>query len=319
MNLLDFFKNPPSEKILIVGDLILDRYFIGDAHRISPEAPVPIVHVREVKNVPGGASNTAMNLKGLGLDVSVSGVVGDDLDGDLFLGLLMEKGFSNRYIFRRRGPTTVKVRVIARSQHVLRIDFEEVSPISSDIVRALERILEGEKFDVVVVSDYAKGMITPEVMESIKRNSRIVFVDPKGRDWEKYRGVDFVTPNLKELSDAVGVSISNSDEEVERWGREVLRRYGFGHVVITRSEKGVSLITEKEVIHAPTHAQEVFDVSGAGDTAVAALVYGYLSGMDYRQILTFMNVAAGIVIRKLGTYAISREEVIAELKALGMF
>ncbi len=318
MSLIKFLEKAPSARVLVIGDLILDRYFIGDAHRISPEAPVPVVHVERVKNVPGGASNTAMNLKGLGVDVSLSGAVGDDVDGDLFLGLLMENGFSNRFIFRKRGLTTVKVRIIARNQHVLRVDFEEVSPVSSEVAGALDRILRDNRFDVIVVSDYAKGMITPQVMDVVRRNGGVIFVDPKGRDWEKYRGVDFITPNIRELSEAVGVSIENSDEDVEKWGREVLRKYGFRHVVITRSDRGISLITEDEAIHVPTHAQEVFDVSGAGDTAVAALVYGWMSGMDYRQMLSFANVAAGLVIRKLGTYAVSRDEIMEELRLLQM-
>ena len=318
MSLIKFLEKAPSARVLVIGDLILDRYFIGDAHRISPEAPVPVVHVERVKNVPGGASNTAMNLKGLGVDVSLSGAVGDDVDGDLFLGLLMENGFSNRFIFRKRGPTTVKVRIIARNQHVLRVDFEEVSPVSSEVAGAFERILRDNRFDVIVVSDYAKGMITPQVMDVVRRYGKTVFVDPKGRDWEKYRGADFITPNIRELSEAVGVSVENSDEDVEKWGREVLRKYGFAHVVITRSDRGISLITEDEAIHVPTHAQEVFDVSGAGDTAVAALVYGWMSGMDYRQMLSFANVAAGLVIRKLGTYAVSRDEIMEELRLLQM-
>ncbi len=312
MSIRDVLTRGVSGRVLVIGDVILDRYFMGDAVRISPEAPVPIVAVREVRDVPGGAANTAMNLKGLGLDVDLMGMVGVDGEGELLVGLLTEKGFRPDFLFRDYRRTTVKVRVIARNQHVLRIDFEDTHPVDESRVKEVLENLK-EPFDVVVISDYAKGLITPEVMEMVRGLEVPFFVDPKGKDWSKYRGAHIVTPNLKELSQAVGEEVANTDEDVERWGRVALEKFGLDRLAITRSEKGISYVGRDEIVHVPTTAQEVYDVSGAGDTVMATLVYGWLAGMDVRSMLELANLAAGIVIRRLGTHAITLEEILREI------
>ncbi len=312
MSIRDVLTRGVSGRVLVIGDVILDRYFMGDAVRISPEAPVPIVAVREVRDVPGGAANTAMNLKGLGLDVDLMGMVGVDGEGELLVGLLTEKGFRPDFLFRDYRRTTVKVRVIARNQHVLRIDFEDTHPVDESRVKEVLENLK-EPFDVVVISDYAKGLITPEVMEMVRGLGVPFFVDPKGKDWSKYRGAHIVTPNLKELSQAVGEEVANTDEDVERWGRVALEKFGLDRLAITRSEKGISYVGRDEIVHVPTTAQEVYDVSGAGDTVMATLVYGWLAGMDVRSMLELANLAAGIVIRRLGTHAITLEEILREI------
>jgi len=310
MSIRDALVSGVEGKVLVVGDVMLDRYFMGDALRISPEAPVPIVEVQEVRDVPGGAANTALNLKGLGLDVDLLGMVGVDGEGKLLMGLLAERGFRPDYLFEDYRRTTVKIRVIARNQHVLRIDFEDRHPVEED--KGVFEALRGP-FDAVVVSDYAKGMITPTVMDMIRDLEIPFFVDPKGKDWSIYRGAHVVTPNLRELSQAVGEEVANVDEEVERWGRVALERFGLERLVITRSEKGISYVSREEAIHVPTAAQEVYDVSGAGDTVMAALVYGWLVGMDMRSTLELANLAAGIVIRRLGTHPITLDELLNEL------
>jgi len=300
-------------RVLVIGDVILDRYFVGDAVRISPEAPVPIVAVKEVRDVPGGAANTALNLKGLGLDVDLVGMVGVDGEGELLTGLLTEKGFRPDYIFRDYRRTTVKVRVIARNQHVLRIDFEDTHPVDESSMKKVLSNVRGP-FDAIVVSDYAKGLITPAVMEMIRNLGIPFFVDPKGKDWSRYRGAYIITPNLRELSQAVGEEVSNTDEDVVRWGRVALERFGLERLVITRSEKGISYVSRDEAIHVPTTAQEVYDVSGAGDTVMASLVYGWLAGVDVQSMLELANLAAGIVIRRLGTHAITLQELLQEIE-----
>ncbi len=312
MSIAEVLRRGISGRVLVIGDIILDRYFMGDAVRISPEAPVPVVAVREVRDVPGGAANTAMNLRGLGLDVKLVGMVGVDGEGELLMGLLTERGFSPDYLFRDYRRTTVKVRVIARNQHLLRIDFEDTHPVDGARVKGVLDGVEG-LFDVIVVSDYAKGLITPDVMDVVRRMGKPFFVDPKGRDWLRYRGAHIVTPNLRELSLAVGEEVSNTDGDVEKWGRVALKKFGLERLVITRSEKGISYVSMDEAIHVPTTAQEVFDVSGAGDTVMAALVYGWLAGMDVGAMLELANLAAGIVIRRLGTHAITREEILREM------
>jgi len=312
MSIKDALIRGVSGRVLVIGDVILDRYFMGDAVRISPEAPVPIVAVREVRDVPGGAANTALNLKGLGLGVDLMGMVGVDGEGELLVGLLTEKGFRPDYLFRDYRRTTVKIRVIARNQHVLRIDFEDTHPVDESRVKEVLENLRNPS-DVVVISDYAKGLITPAVMGMVRNLGIPFFVDPKGKDWSKYRGAYFVTPNLRELSQAVGEEVDNTDEDVEKWGRVALGKFGLERLVITRSEKGISYVSRDEVIHVPTTAQEVYDVSGAGDTVMAALVYGWLAGMDIRSMLKLANLAAGIVIRKLGTHAITLEEILREI------
>ncbi len=312
MSIREFLTGNVSSRVLVIGDVILDRYFMGDATRISPEAPVPVVSVREVRDVPGGAANTAMNLRGLGLEVDILGMVGVDGEGELLIGLLTERGFRPDYLFRDYRRTTVKIRVIARNQHVLRIDFEDTHPVDGERVREVMVRLRGP-FDAVVISDYAKGLITPDVMDMVRGMGIPFFVDPKGRDWGRYRGAYLVTPNLRELSLAVGEEVSNTDGDVERWGRVALERFGLDRIVITRSEKGISFVSRDEVIHVPTTAQEVYDVSGAGDTVMAALVYGWLAGMDVRSTLELANLAAGIVIRRLGTHAITMEEILGEM------
>ena len=312
MNFREVLTGGVSGRVLVVGDVILDRYFVGDAVRISPEAPVPVVAVREVRDVPGGAANTAMNLKGLELDVDLVGMVGVDGEGELLLGLLTERGFRPDYLFRDYRRTTVKIRVIARNQHVLRIDFEDTHPVDGNRVEEVLRALNGP-FDAVVISDYAKGLITPHVMDLVRGLGIPFFVDPKGRDWSKYRGAYIVTPNLRELSLAVGEEVSNTDGDVERWGRVALERFGLERLVITRSEKGISYVGRDGVLHVPTDAQEVYDVSGAGDTVMAVIVYGWMAGMDMRSILKLANLAAGIVIRKLGTHPITLQEILREI------
>ncbi len=311
----ELLRNPKAFKVLVVGDVMLDRYFLGDATRISPEAPVPVVEVKEVEERLGGAGNTALNMLNLGLDVHVVSTVGDDEAGERLLGMLDVYGMKHT-IFKLKRRTTLKVRVIARNQHVLRIDFEDRIPIDE---QAQEQLLEVigrlcKDMDAIVVSDYAKGTITRSIFQKIRNCHELVIVDPKVKDWSMYEGANYITPNLRELSEALGMEVPNEDTKVEHAGRLAMDKFNLEHVVITRSEKGITFVGKDAVLHERANTKEVFDVSGAGDTVVAVLTFGILNGLSIETTLKLANLCAGIVISKLGTYAIRREDILEALQ-----
>lgn len=307
-------------KVLVVGDVMLDKYFFGEVTRISPEAPVPINHVTKTKETLGGAANVAHNLALLGCQTSLIAQIGKGNNGEIFLNRLNSCGVDGSKIFRADKPTTTKIRVISGHQQMLRLDFEDTTEISGDDAEIfLSNVYEGlEKVDAVIISDYGKGICTEEICRQIIRKCRelkkIVTVDPKGDDWTKYRGANFITPNLKELNAVLTKKISNVDDEVEKSARRVIDEFNLSGLVVTRSAEGLTLIDGEKVSHIRAHAQEVFDVSGAGDTVIAVFTLALSGGLESNLAAYLANVAAGVVVAKVGTYAVSNDELLSALE-----
>ena len=309
-----------SCSILIVGDVMLDKYYFGEVRRISPEAPVPITRVTTEKETLGGAANVAHNLALLGCTTMLAGAVGQDEHRIGLLRLLDAAGIRHDGLIVENGPTTTKLRVIGGHQQMIRLDFEETSPIQQEIedkIRTYIKSVVPEQVGCVIISDYAKGVCTPSlcqfIIEYCENHKVPVIVDPKGNNWDKYTGASYITPNLKELNEAVHAPVPNDNEEIKRGAHSIRRKYHIKNLVVTRSEQGLSFIGSRRCIHIPTHAQEVFDVSGAGDTVIAVLGAAIAGGLDPSHAAYLANMAAGVVVGKLGTYAISREELLQTL------
>jgi D-beta-D-heptose 7-phosphate kinase/D-beta-D-heptose 1-phosphate adenosyltransferase len=319
-NYIDTFLDStlPKLRLVVIGDIMVDRYIFGSVNRISPEAPVPVNKVDHISSVLGGAANVANNLAHLDCQVCLAGLIGDDDNANLLRSLLDEAHIDGSGLIVRPGhDTTTKMRVLGARQQMVRLDFEEVTDVTSVEEKQLcqwlnEQVAQG--LDGVILSDYKKGVLTDSLAEkviSIVRQADIpVLVDPKGCDWTKYNGADFVTPNMKELSDCAGYSISNEGEAVVAAARKLHRKYDFAHLMITRSEKGITVIgKDGKVWNNPATAQEVFDVSGAGDTVAAAFLAAIAGKLSIRTSLQIANAAAGIVVTKVGTYPIHRYEL----------
>lgn len=310
--------------VLIVGDLMLDKYYYGDVQRISPEAPVPVTRVMSEKDTLGGAANVAHNVAALGFTADLVGVVGVDHHKERLLGLLKKRNICCSGICTVPGPTTTKVRIIGGHQQMLRLDFEDTAPIEQDVENTLfayvERQVATGKVGAMILSDYAKGVCTENLCQQLIRLGQQkgipVIVDPKGSDWRKYRGAAIITPNLKELNEAVHQTVKNEDEPIRLAAHKIRRKYQVRQLLVTRSERGMSLVGAKRSLHIPTHAQEVFDVSGAGDTVIAVLSAFIAAGMKAEEAAQTANIAAGVVVGKLGTYAISRSELLVAAGSL---
>ena len=299
-------------RLLVVGDVMLDRYWFGEVSRISPEAPVPVVKVQRMEERLGGAANVARNAASLGAVSALLSVVGDDEAGRT-LGRLLEEGQidANLHVDREI-DTTVKLRVIGRQQQLLRIDFETTP--SHEILQAKLADFETRvvQSDVVVLSDYGKGGLThiAEMIRIARAHDKPVLVDPKGDEWGKYAGATVITPNRSELKEVVGRW--SSDEELATKARKLRGDLGLEALLVTRSEEGMTLFAD-EAHHQPAVAREVFDVSGAGDTVIATLAVMIAAGADWTEAIRVANIAAGIVVGKLGTAVVSREELAAAL------
>jgi rfaE bifunctional protein kinase chain/domain len=299
-------------RLLVVGDVMLDRYWFGEVSRISPEAPVPVVKVQRMEERLGGAANVVRNAASLGAVSALLSVVGDDEAGRT-LGRLLDEGQidANLHVDREI-DTTVKLRVIGRQQQLLRIDFETTP--SHEILQAKLADFETRvvQSDVVILSDYGKGGLThiAEMIRIARANDKPVLVDPKGDEWGKYAGATVITPNRSELREVVGRW--SSDEELAAKARKLRGELGLEALLVTRSEEGMTLFTD-ETHHQPALAREVFDVSGAGDTVIATLAVMIAAGADWAEAIRVANIAAGIVVGKLGTAVVSREELAAAL------
>lgn len=305
-------------KVAVIGDMMTDRYVTGSVNRISPEAPVPVNLVKSQRSVLGGAANTAANLAALGCQVYAAGMRGKDANGDVLSALLAEAGIDSTGLLLSEGyQTTTKVRILGARQQMMRLDFEEKKSPSEVEIEILLQWLDGllqQGLGSIVLSDYGKGMITDQVAQAVIQKAAIsgvpVLVDPKGSDWTKYKGAYGITPNLKELSDCVGQEISNDDAPIEHVGEMVRKNFHLTHLFVTRSEKGITCLGDTGAIHRASVAQDVFDVSGAGDTVMAVTAAAIAAGMDMETTLELANRAAGIAVSKVGTYPVKREEVL---------
>ena len=309
-----------ASRVLVIGDIMLDRYYFAEVNRISPEGPVPVARVKETKNTLGGAANVAHNLARLGCQVSIAGVSGDDENRQILDRKFNALGIGHAGLLKIPRPTTTKVRVIGGHQQMLRLDFEESGKISRSVenrlLAYLMRQLEG-KVDAVILSDYAKGVCSPalcrNVIQACRQRQVPLVVDPKGSQWLKYKGAFLVTPNVKELGEASRVKVRNDDKLIVAVGAKIRQRFGFESLMVTRSEQGLTLMGADEPVHIPTYAREVFDVSGAGDTVAAVMGAALAAGLKAATAAHLANLAAGVVVGKLGTYAISGAELDAAL------
>ena len=306
-----------GSRVLVVGDPILDQTYEGSTGRISPEAPIPVVQVRSSSFGLGGACNVAHNLARLGCPVELAAVVGDDEEGTILADLVASKGVGGGLIPSADRPTTKKVRILSSRQQMLRLDFENERPLSPEEEERLLKRVTGpflDGFKGVVLSDYGKGVCTFRVCQGVIREcvdrGIPLIVDPKGTEWDKYRGASLVTPNLIELGEARGWKVPNEDDDIERAARELMDRFSLGSIVVTRSEKGLSLLSADTTFHEPARALEVFDVTGAGDTVVAVLSAFISAGASMKDAARMANLAAGYVVGKVGTYAVGRGELL---------
>jgi rfaE bifunctional protein kinase chain/domain len=296
-------------RLLVVGDVMLDRYWFGDVQRISPEAPVPVVRVTRSEERLGGAANVARNAAALGARVSLVGIVGDDEPGRRIETLAAEIGVDCRFSRDPGVPTTIKLRVIGRQQQLLRIDFEQ-APGADSLGRKLETVRQLLRdAQVLVLSDYGKGSLAQ--IESIVGDARaagkIVIVDPKGDDYTRYRGVTMLTPNRAELREVVGGW--RDEEDLSQRAQALRRSLGIDYLLLTRSEEGMTLYSEAGAFHVPAQAREVYDVSGAGDTVVAVIAAMLAAGQPVEAAVRLANRAGGIVVGKLGTASVSPDEL----------
>jgi rfaE bifunctional protein kinase chain/domain len=295
--------------LLVVGDVMLDRYWFGDSDRISPEAPVPVVQVSKVDERLGGAANVARNVAALGANTTILGVVGEDEAGNRIHELLKQSGVNSQLEVDPKVPTTVKLRVIARQQQLIRLDFEE-TPSQTALEQKLVRFEKAlGTADVLVLSDYGKGALSQvaAMIEYARAQNKVILVDPKGEDYEKYRGATVITPNRSELRQVVGRWADEDD--LTRRAQDLRRSLGIQALLLTRSEEGMSLFTDQGVSHVRAQAREVFDVSGAGDTVIATLAVALAAQWPLDRAMALANRAGGIVVGKLGTATVTSEEL----------
>lgn len=323
VKIIDFLENKvQSCKVLVVGDVMLDRYFYGNVTRISPEAPVPINCIDKKKDALGGAANVAHNLVKLGCQVYLAGVIGNDHHGRLLTLELKKQGINIDGVICGREQTTTKVRVLGGHQQMMRLDFEELNNISYQAVEKLKEYVRTqieEDIDAVIISDYCKGVCTEDlcqyVISKARDKSLIVLVDPKGTNWDKYQGTSVITPNVKEIGEVLNRKLTNDTAVLRKAACEVSRKYAVNTVMITRSEKGISIFGKEEMT-IPTVAREVFDVSGAGDTVISGFAAAIGMDIEPKIAMEFANFAAGIEVGKVGTYAVSKDEILIALKSI---
>jgi len=296
--------------VLVAGDVMLDRYWHGGTHRISPEAPVPVVRIEGNEARPGGAGNVAVNITSVGGSATLLGITGDDPEAVELENLLGDKGVTSRLLRIDQRPTITKLRIISRQQQLIRLDFEDgFDEVATRDLTAAYRDQLGNA-DLVILSDYGKGTLqdVTTLIELARSAGKPVIVDPKGTDFGKYRGASLVTPNLSEFEAVCGTV--DSDDDLSEKGIALIRRYDLEALLVTRGEQGMTLLQrDRPPRHHPTHAQEVYDVTGAGDTVIAILATALASGMPLDASTQLANIAAGIVVGKLGTSTVSRDEL----------
>jgi D-beta-D-heptose 7-phosphate kinase/D-beta-D-heptose 1-phosphate adenosyltransferase len=296
-------------RIIVIGDVMLDRYWSGKAARISPEAPVPVVQVKSIEERVGGAGNVALNIARLGGKVTMLAVVGDDAEGESIRTILEANGVSCDFVKEKGIRSICKLRIMAQHQQLIRLDFED-TPIAFDrsaLLAKLSRYLPGN--DVIVFSDYGKGTLADveNYIVQAKKAGIKMLVDPKGTDYQRYSGADVITPNLAELQAVVGVC--HDESRLIEKGRALIQQLQTPTLLLTRGEAGMTLIQEDQVHSLPAQAKDVFDVTGAGDTVIAVMALGVALNMALTEAMYLANLAGGIVVGKLGTSTVSMQEL----------
>jgi D-beta-D-heptose 7-phosphate kinase/D-beta-D-heptose 1-phosphate adenosyltransferase len=333
--LRDIVKRFNRARILVIGDLILDEYIWGKVERISPEAPVPVVWANKMTHLPGGAANVANNISSYGAKVCLAGVIGQDKNAASLIKALKKGSIDTKGIqVIPDRCTTVKTRIIAGHQQVVRVDWEHTESLSKEIIRRIFNFIKAniKSFDAIIIEDYGKGVINAQLLEGLillaQSYKKIILVDPKEDHFQYYRGVTAITPNRRELENAVrNLKIKDSknklkldsdklfaDCDIEIAGKQILEYLGLDSLLVTLGEYGIKLFEKKgKITHIPTVAQEVFDVSGAGDTVIATFALSLSSGASKIEAAHIANYAAGIVVGKIGTATVSRNELLERL------
>ena len=307
-------------RVAVIGDVMLDRFIYGDVEQISPEAPIPVLRIERTDEMLGGAGNVAANIASLGAEVFLVGLVGEDEAGAAVRRLVEGLAHAETALATcENGPTAVKTRVVARGQQVVRLDHERIAPLSPREADAVMASLETaiDKADILLLSDYGKGVLMGEMaakaIRMARRRGKPVVVDPKGRDYDRYREASVITPNMNELHHATGLAL-DSDEDVAAAAHAVMCDHAIRAVIVTRGAQGMSIVTEAAATHLPTVARAVFDVSGAGDTVAATIACAIAVGMGLDDAARLANAAAGIVVAKLGTAQVTSAEIATSLR-----
>ena len=302
-----------KKRILVIGDVMLDRYWFGEVERISPEAPVPIAKITKTEDRPGGAANVARNITSLGGNTSLLSVVGNDAAATDLEKVLEANGIHSILKIDNTISTTVKLRVLSRNQQLIRLDFEEKPSheILAEVMDTYKNIIND--YDVIILSDYGKGGLkhTAKMVEIAKANKKLILIDPKGCDYSKYKYATIMTPNKSELRDAVGNW--NSEKELQDKAIALKDKLKLEYLLVTRSEEGMSLFGKKHITNFPTVAKEVYDVSGAGDTVIATLGLMLANNIPMEDAVLIANIAAGIVVGKVGTATLNKKELLQQI------
>ena len=334
-NLKDIIQRFHKAKVLVIGDLILDEYIWGKVERISPEAPVPVVWANKRTHVPGGAANVANNIRSFEAEVYLAGVIGSDNNARVLLSELKKKKINTQGIFvDPERYTTVKTRIISGHQQVVRVDWEHTDVLRKETTHKIFNFIKDniDDFDAIIIEDYGKGVINAQLLEGVillaQTHKKIVTVDPKEDHFQYYRQVTAITPNRKELENAVrNLKIKDNknklklesdklftDKDIDIAGRQILEYLGLDSLLVTLGEQGMKLFEKgKNPTHIPTVAQEVFDVSGAGDTVISTFTLGLCAGANKLEAAHIANFAAGIVVGKIGTATTNRAELLKRL------
>ncbi len=335
-NLRKIIRNFNKAKILVIGDLILDEYIWGSVERISPEAPVPVLWANKRTFVPGGTANVANNIRSLGAKVSLLGVTGDDANSKILFAELKKRKINTQGIFiERKRHTTVKTRILAGHQQVVRVDWEHTHDLPEELNAKILRYIEKNisSFDAVIIEDYGKGVINVELLGKLvslaKAHKKIITVDPKEENFQYYHGVTAITPNRKELENAIrNLKIKDNsnrfkintdrlftDKDIDSAARQIAEYLNLDSILVTLGEQGMKLLEKNgRLTHIPTVAQEVFDVSGAGDTVISSFTLALCAGASKLEAAHIANFAAGIVVGKLGTAVTNSRELLERIK-----
>ncbi|MBI2428094.1 MAG: D-glycero-beta-D-manno-heptose-7-phosphate kinase [Ignavibacteriales bacterium] len=317
------FSGISGKRIAVIGDVMIDRYIWGNVSRISPEAPVPVVEVESESTRLGGAANVAHNIASLGAQTLLIGVAGDDASGREMIKILAEQhAASTGIIIDPTRPTTVKTRVIAHSQHVVRIDSEEKKDVDISIQKKIVAVLQNsiDAIDGIIIEDYNKGVIVKDLIyaaiDLARKHNKVITVDPKFNNFFEYKNVSVFKPNIKETEEALGKKL-RTEEDVLAAGRSLLEKLNVENVLVTRSEKGMNLFEKNgSVTHIPTRARDVADVSGAGDTVIATLTAMLTAGASVREAAILAKMAGGIVVGEVGIVPIRPEQLLAETESM---
>jgi rfaE bifunctional protein kinase chain/domain len=298
--------------VLVYGDVMLDKYIDGNVHRISPEAPVPVVNVQSVYNAIGGCGNVSNGIAALGVKNVLVALTGKDVHAEELKGLL-KNAFINAQLIVQDKPTITKVRVVSNKHQLLRYDMEEVGNPDKKLVKKIQTKIVNNPCSIAIISDYGKGSCSQEVcsflMQHYSKLKGKVLVDPKSNDWTKYSSAYLISPNFKEFCAALGKTIPNEDKIIEQYALVLSKQYNIENILVTRSAKGMSLIGKGITLHIPTIAKEVYDVTGAGDTVIATIAAMLSKGKSLKEAILLANKAAAIAVAHFGTYAVTKKEL----------